>query len=553
MKSLYEGFFFAFALRGENKMSRNVFYGRSLTVIEDFSIEERRYFFKKVRQLKDAILAGDEKTLDSFRINDPDFGIYEVFLEDSTRTKESFRNAAKFHHAKVSELMCSSSSINKGESYADTFNMLSGYSNTIFIVRSKVEGLCRYLDEQSRDYTNRNSLPVKPAFINAGDGKHEHPTQELLDEFTFLEDNGMDFSNLHVALVGDLYHGRTVHSKADGLKVFDHVRVDLIAPDELAMPDSYVEKMKENGFEVRSFSSIEEYLKNPDIATKWYFTRPQLERMGERILQKQAELRSSITFRKEFMPLLKEGTKFYHPLPRHKEHPTIPTFLDNTSLNAWERQAINGMYCRIVLLGLIAGSIGEDYDGPVKPEDRSITEEEYIVSVDLSARKDTGKVKNYSEGVHPIDNGIVIDHICKGDSPSEIRAHMRLISSVLGIDEGRGGEWISRGSDGKYKGIIFRPGDYELTRKDLKRLAAVAPHCTLNIIRNGKVEAKFRTHMPPRIYNFDDLCCTNDACVSHPEQGENVSAMFIRTPDGHYSCAYCGRFHSYKEIWNRRG
>ena len=68
--------------------------------------------------------------------------------------------------------------------------------------------------------------------------------------------------------------------------------------------------------------------------------------------------------------------------------------------------------------------------------------------------------------IDEIQNGIVIDHICKGDSPSEIRAHMRLISSVLGIDEGRGGEWISRGADGQYKGIIFRPGDYELGLSD---------------------------------------------------------------------------------------
>ena len=172
--------------------------------------------------------------------------------------------------------------------------------------------------------------------------------------------------------------------------------------------------------------------------------------------------------------------------------------------------------------------------------------------MDLSGRPAGGKVKNYSEGVHPIDEGIVIDHICKGDSPSQIRSHMRLISSVLGIDEGRGGEWISRGADGQYKGIIFRPGSYEFSRKDLKRLAALAPHCTLNIIRAGKVEAKFRTHMPPRIYNFDDLCCTNEACVSNPAQGENVGSMFIRTQDGHYACAYCGRFHTYKEIWKHR-
>ena len=180
-------------------MENNVFKGRSLTVIEDFSIEERRYFFKKVSELKKAIIENNEAVMDSFRINDPDFGMYEVFLEDSTRTKESFRNAAKFHHAKVSELLCSSSSINKGESYADTFNMLSGYSNTIFIVRSKVEGLCKWLDDESELYTKRNNLPIKPAFINAGDGKHEHPTQELLDEFTFLEDNNMSFDSIHVA------------------------------------------------------------------------------------------------------------------------------------------------------------------------------------------------------------------------------------------------------------------------------------------------------------------------------------------------------------------
>lgn len=526
----------------------DVFKSRSLNVIEDFSIDERRYFFRKTKALKDAILSSDDEVMDKFRINDPDFGIYEVFLENSTRTKESFRNAAKFHHVKVSELLTSSSSINKGESYADTFNMLSGYQNVIFIVRSTVEGLTKWLSEETCEYAKRNGLPYRPAFINAGDGKHEHPTQELLDEFSFLEDNGMDFSHIHLALVGDLYHGRTVHSKADGLKLFDSVKVDLIAPDELMMPESYIDRMKENGFSVRIFPSIEEYLKCGDVALMWYFTRPQLERMGERILQKEAILREAITFREEFMPLIDPNTKFYHPLPRHKEHPTIPTFLDKTNFNAWERQAINGMYCRMVLLSLISGKIGDDFDGHMQKEP-DYESEEYIIEV--QPEDHPKKDKNYSEGVRPIRDGIVIDHICKGEEPKDIRTHMRLISSVLGLDDGKGGEWVSKGSDGKYKGIIFRPGEYELKRADLKRLAALAPNCTLNLIKDGKVEKKYRTHTPPRIYNFSDLSCSNEACISHPLSGEGVPASFHRTHDGKFECAYCGRVHTFKEIWKK--
>jgi aspartate carbamoyltransferase len=527
----------------------NLFASRSLCEISDLTIDERKYLFGQVRTLKKAIQENDEATMDRYRVKQPDFGIYEVFLEDSTRTKESFRNAADFLQVKVNELNTTVSSINKGESFADTFHTLAGYHNCIFIIRSKVEGLCRWLKEDCSAYAKRNGLPYTPAFVNAGDGRHEHPTQELLDEFTILEDNGFDYDDLHIALVGDLFHGRTVHSKADGLKLFSHVKVDLIAPPELQMPDNYRIKMEENGFTVRVFSSIEEYLAQKDISAMWYFTRPQLERMGEQILQKADMLRSAITFRKEFMDKLLPGTKFYHPLPRHKLHPTIPTFLDNTPLNAWERQSINGMYVRICLLSLIAGQIGGDY---VAPQLASVPEEEdYIVQVDLS--RHPVKEKMVSEGVHPIKNGIVIDHICRGDSPSEIRDHMRLISRVLHLDESKGGEWVSNGhkegEEKTYKGIIFRPDAPELDRKDLKRLAAVAPGCTLNIVKDGKVVRKYRLHMPPRIYNFDDLQCSNEACISNPTECEGVPAMFYRTKDNQFECAYCGRTHTFKEIW----
>ena len=304
--------------------------------------------------------------------------------------------------------------------------------------------------------------------------------------------------------------------------------------------------MIENGFEVNEYKSIEEYLNSASCAKMWYFTRPQLERMGEKVLQKQDILREAITFRKEFLDKIAPDTKFYHPLPRHKEHPTIPTWLDKTSFNGWERQAINALYCRIVLISLITGKIGNDFAG--SSENTSFKKEEYIIEVEPS---NSEKHKNYSEGVRPLENGIVIDHICVGDEPSQIRNHMRLISSVLDIDSGRGGEWISKGQDGRFKGLLFRPEAKDFERKDLKRLAAVAPNSTLNIIKDGKVFKKYRTHMPPRIYNFDDLSCKNEACISNPANGEGVPAKFYRTKDGHFACAYCGRFHTFKEIWNK--
>lgn len=527
------------------------FQGRTLAVIDDLSIDERIYLFKKVRELKEAMNRGDTEVIDSFRIAAPGTGMYEVFLEDSTRTKESFKNAAKFHSVKISSLNSDSSSFNKGESYSDTFNTLTGYDNNIFIIRSKLEGVCRWLEKSSASYAERNGLPITPTFINAGDGKHEHPTQELLDEFTFLEDNDWSTEKLHVALVGDLFHGRTVHSKADGLTLFSQVNVDLVAPEELTLPDEYLDRMKKNGFEVRTFSSIEEYLSQPEIADKWYFTRPQLERMGERVLRKQDTLRKAITFSEKFMNLIPEGTNFYHPLPRNKVNPVIPTFLDDTPFNGWERQSANGMLVRIVLLGLYSGHLGNDYTPAAVVSAAPEAEEFYIERVETEGKTSSEKEKLYSEGVRPIRDGIVIDHICRGDSSEQIRAHMHSIVSLLAL-HGKGGEWVSTSQHDAevFKGIIFRPGHGGLELSDLKRLAAISPGCTVNSIKGGAVVEKYRLHLPPKIYNLAGLACQNEACITHPSHHEQAGAQFTRTDDGCLICDFCGKKHTFKEIWS---
>ena len=147
-------------------MAESPFVGRSLTAIRDFNRQERLYLYRLTRRLKEALAAGDSAAIDHFRINDPDFGMYEIFLEDSTRTRESFKNAGLFHRIKLSELNAASSSFNKKESYADTIANLVGYGNRVFVLRTALEGVCRHLAERTARYTERHER--RRARVNGG-------------------------------------------------------------------------------------------------------------------------------------------------------------------------------------------------------------------------------------------------------------------------------------------------------------------------------------------------------------------------------------------------
>jgi aspartate carbamoyltransferase len=198
-------------------------------VVRDLSVDEQVYLYDQTRLLKSALRNGGE--VERFKIDRESLGVYLFFMEDSTRTKESFRNAAKFHNVKVNDFVAEHSSFNKKESITDTIKMLFGYSEqSIFIIRSRLEGVCRWLETAIGEYAGKARLQGA-SFINAGDGRHEHPTQEFLDEFSFLEQKGWNRDSIHLALVGDLFHGRTVHSKVDGLRIFKDVQIDLTSSE----------------------------------------------------------------------------------------------------------------------------------------------------------------------------------------------------------------------------------------------------------------------------------------------------------------------------------
>jgi aspartate carbamoyltransferase len=554
--------------------------------------------YQKTRELKEAIAKGGDAS--AFRVADSEKSVYLIFMEDSTRTKESFRNAAEFHGMKVNMFDCGSSSFKKSETITDTIKMLSGYSvsRSTFVIRSKVEGVCRWLEDAISKHARRLGVP-QPSFVNAGDGRHEHPTQEFLDEFSFLEHKGWDTSSIHLALLGDLYHGRTVHSKVDGLKIYDRVEVDLIAPSELGLPASYETRMREAGFTVRKFASIAEYLEQGHVAEIWYFTRLQLERMGDRVLSQADRLREAVTMRHEFIDKVPTSARFFHPLPRDSRNPDLPFWLDDTKFNGWDQQSQNGYFTRITLLALVSGHLGEDFqcstprrriadltptsghDGnagitpmAVKSEQVRLTllqspgqvnesalreSTDFIEILKTSEKQDCNK-KQFDMGIRLIQKGVVIDHIGKGSDPQRIWNRMAKVRTNLDLNMiGAHGVYQSSSGDQKtIKGLMSLP-DFDVSkweRADLKRLAALAPGSTLNVIEGGKVLEKFRLHVPPRIYNFPDIICQNSACVSNPANGQReVVPYFIRkvqemeNSNWEFTCKYCEHVYSYDSIW----
>lgn len=523
------------------------FKGRTVAVVNDLGADEQLYLYRKARELKEAALAG--RDLSAFRLDERDYQVYLIFMEDSTRTRESFRNAAEFLGSRVNVFDAATSSFNKNESIADTVKMLAGYaSDSAFVIRSKLEGVCRALEGVIGSYADQSGRP-RPAFINAGDGKHEHPTQEFLDEFSFLEQLEWKRDRVHLALTGDLYHGRTVHSKVDGLSVFKEVEVDLVAPELLGMPAHYVERMKRKGYEVRVFESLDEYLAQKKVAPIWYFTRLQLERMGDAVLERADSLRGALTFRSDMLGKLPEGARFYHPLPRDRAKPTNPTFLDELPLNGWDAQSANGYWTRIVLLGMLSGLLGSDFDGASRAIEGF--DEDFVVEAPVSEHP----AREYKVGIKPVEEGIVIDHVASGRPIDEIWSNIDAARRILGLNV-RSSHGVFHNNRGSFKGIISLPDVTSFGERDLKKLAAIAPGCTLNLVRGGRVVKKYRLAMPPRIYAFDEISCKNPNCVSAPAHQEGLSPEFLRkTPAAGeasttFVCKYCEREHAFREIWD---
>jgi aspartate carbamoyltransferase catalytic subunit len=258
--------------------------------------------------------------------------IASCFFEASTRTRLSFAAAAQGLGGTVIgfDNAGNTSLAQKGETLADSVKIIASYADAFFM-RHPQEGAARLAAE----FTD---IPV----INGGDGSNQHPTQTLLDLFTIYEtQNRLD--NLNIAFVGDLKYGRTVHSLAQALSLFN-CNFYFISPEALAMPDYILEELNEKGINYSVHTSIEEVVDSLDVL---YMTRVQKERFDETEYQ---HIKSAFVLNAEMLENVRENLKVLHPLPRVDE---ININVDRTPYAYYFQQAQNGIYARQALLALL--------------------------------------------------------------------------------------------------------------------------------------------------------------------------------------------------------
>lgn len=258
------------------------------------------------------------------------------FFEPSTRTRLSFESA--MHRLGGSVIGFSDSemiSTKKGESLSDTMRMIENYSDLI-VIRHPLEGSAQHAADAV-------AIPV----INAGDGSNQHPTQTLLDLFTIQEAHE-NIDGLHMAMVGDLRHGRTVHSLAHACTLFP-MRLYFVAPPLLEMPKEICTMLREKGIKFSFHQTIEEVIEKVDVL---YMTRIQEERFAHRWEYEQ--VKNAFVLKEKHLKNLKPNFTILHPLPRVDE---IEPKIDHTPHARYYEQAKNGLYIRQALISLVLGKL----------------------------------------------------------------------------------------------------------------------------------------------------------------------------------------------------
>ena len=255
-----------------------------------------------------------------------------LFYEPSTRTQMSFQTAMiRLGGSIIGFDNPGNSSVSKGENLKDTIKIVSNYAD-VLVMRHNQEGAARAA-----------ALSADCPVINAGDGSHAHPTQTLTDLLTIKREKGR-FDNMTIGFCGDLKFGRTVHSLIKAMSRYEGIRVVLIAPDELRLPEYMLHEIETQteGVEFREVSTMEEVMPELDIL---YMTRVQKERFLDE--EEFNRVKDSFVLDPSKLRTAKSDMIVLHPLPRVNE---ITRAVDNDPRAAYFRQVENGKFVRMALI-----------------------------------------------------------------------------------------------------------------------------------------------------------------------------------------------------------
>ena len=259
-----------------------------------------------------------------------------LFFEPSTRTRLSFNSAIQRVGASTIDLgPASASSAAKGETWQDTLKTVDGYVDAI-VMRHPVAGSAIEAAE----------IAVHP-LINGGDGSRQHPTQALLDIYTIRKEKG-HIGGQTITFLGDLKYGRTVHSLGYFMQQFGNKMI-FASPEELKMPAEITAELRAKGADITETTDVKAALAESDLV---YVTRVQRERFPDE--ESYNRCKGSYILDNALLKYAKKDITIMHPLPRVDE---IATEVDSYEGAAYFRQAHNGMYLRMALLGLVTGRI----------------------------------------------------------------------------------------------------------------------------------------------------------------------------------------------------
>jgi len=303
------------------------FQGRDIISIEDFTRNEVEYILKISKTMEPTAT----KTSDILKGKI----LATLFFEPSTRTRLSFEAAMqKLGGTTIGITEIESASVKKGENLADTIRTIENYVDVIAL-RHPLDGAAKLAAEFSK-------IPV----INGGSGSEEHPTQALLDLYTIQKEKGK-IDGLKIALVGDLRYGRTVHSLAYGLSLFN-VELCLVSPDSLKMRREVLRSIK-NKIPVTETTNLEKAIFQVDVL---YVTRIQKERFPDPA--EYAKVKGVYRIDLDTLKNAKSDLIILHPLPRVDE---IAPEIDATAQARYFQQVWNGIVVRMALLALVLGAI----------------------------------------------------------------------------------------------------------------------------------------------------------------------------------------------------